>query len=470
MNSAEEIPLTEDGGVIKKYLKVNENGELAPAGRKVDVLYTGRLLDGTVFDSSTNFESPFSFDLGKGSVIKGWDIAFQSMRVGEKAIIRCAPEYAYGERGAPPTIPPNSTLEFEVELLNIQEKNKWDLTPEERLGKSSSLKDEGNKAFKEGSLEDARRLYKKAIDTSIDEPETVIKDLHITLNSNMMLVLLKLGDHSKTIRYGNRLLKLDPKNVKGLFRRGQANAAEGYLEEAKKDLSKAHELDPKNNDVIKEFNKVILRLKEAKDKEKKAFQGLFQEELFEYNEPTDYSDNNNPVVFLDIAIGEESPQRIEIELFSNLVPKTAENFLKLCTGECGKGKNEKNLHFKGTNFFRLQKEKWISGGDIIDNCGTGGESIFGELFEDENFKAKHLGRGFLSMCNSGKNTNSSTFNILFKKNEYFDNKYVVFGYIRKNIEFLNKLEAVEVGNGEVPAQEIKIVDCGVSKMKLVQPN
>lgn len=118
------------------------------------------------------------------------------------------------------------------------------------------------------------------------------------------------------------------------------------------------------------------------------------------------SDSSNPVVFMDITIGGSPKGRIEIELYANIVPKTANNFRCLCTGERGLGRiSGKTLHFKGSSFHRVIPGFMCQGGDFTRHNGTGGESIYGEKFEDENFTLKHTGPGILSMANAGKNTN-----------------------------------------------------------------
>lgn len=106
-----------DGGVLKEIITEGKIDEIPPKGCKVQVHYTGTLTDGTKFDSSRDRNEPFEFDLGKGSVIKAWDIGVATMKKGERAILTCASDYAYGTAGSPPTIPPDSTLKFDVEVL-----------------------------------------------------------------------------------------------------------------------------------------------------------------------------------------------------------------------------------------------------------------------------------------------------------------------------------------------------------------
>ncbi|KAL1088018.1 hypothetical protein V6Z11_D08G223700 [Gossypium hirsutum] len=174
------------------------------------------------------------------------------------------------------------------------------------------------------------------------------------------------------------------------------------------------------------------------------------------------------MVFFDVSIGGDLVERIIIELFADVVPKTAENFRALCTGEKGIGKSTgKPLHYKGTFFHRIIKGFMAQGGDFSKGNGTGGESIYGGKFADENFKLTHDGPGVLSMANSGPNTNGSQFFITFKRQPHLDGKHVVFGKVIKGIEVLKKIELVGTGDGK-PAQPIKISDCGETSESKIQ--
>jgi len=170
----------------------------------------------------------------------------------------------------------------------------------------------------------------------------------------------------------------------------------------------------------------------------------------------------NPKVFFDITIGnanENNGGRITFELFKDVVPRTAENFRALCTGEKGVGKSGKNLHFKGSSFHRIIPGFMCQGGDFTKGNGTGGESIYGNKFEDENFKLTHTAPGILSMANAGKNTNGSQFFICTAKTPWLDGKHVVFGKVLDGIEVVRKMEAVGTDSGTT-RKEVKIVDCG----------
>ncbi|KAF8405084.1 hypothetical protein HHK36_009981 [Tetracentron sinense] len=215
----------------------------------------------------------------------------------------------------------------------------------------------------------------------------------------------------------------------------------------------------------------------------------------------------NPRCFLDITIGGELEGRLVIELYSDVVPKTVENFRALCTGEKGIGPNtgvplhykvslslslsfflffsfldleflflcaritnwppafyqfanDSSNPFQGICFHRILKGFMIQGGDISAGNGTGGESIYGLKFEDENFELKHERKGMLSMANSGPNTNGSQFFITTTRTPHLDGKHVVFGKVVKGMGVVRSIEHVTTGDGDDHTLDVVIVDCG----------
>ena len=163
-------------------------------------------------------------------------------------------------------------------------------------------------------------------------------------------------------------------------------------------------------------------------------------------------------VYFDVSIGEMDAGRIEIDLFCD-TPKTSENFRALCTGEKGNGVSKKPLHFKDSIFHRVIPGFMAQGGDFTNFNGTGGESIYGRTFKDENFIHKHVGPGILSMANSGPATNGSQFFLCFEKFPHLDNKHVVFGQVSSGYEVLGAIEQFGSKTGST-SEIVKIKDCG----------
>lgn len=173
-----------------------------------------------------------------------------------------------------------------------------------------------------------------------------------------------------------------------------------------------------------------------------------------------YTSATNPVVYFDMTVGGLVAGRIEMTLRADVVPRTAENFRCLCTGEKGVDvRTNKKLWFRGCSFHRVIPGFMCQGGDITRGNGTGGLSIYGPKFGDENFQLPHTGAGTLSMANAGPGTNSSQFFVCAGPTSFLDGKHVVFGQVTKGLDVVRATERVGSKEGKT-ARTVLINDCG----------
>uniref|UniRef100_A0A6V4G211 peptidylprolyl isomerase n=1 Tax=Prymnesium polylepis TaxID=72548 RepID=A0A6V4G211_9EUKA len=273
-----------EGGCFKSIQKEGKSaGGTPPPGSKVKVHYVGTLLDGSKFDSSRDRPGFFEFTIGQQQVIKGWDVGVATMHKGEVAVLTCRADYAYGASGHPPTIPPNATLKFEVELFGWKaERTKpvWQMSDGEKLSEAAASKAKGTDAFKAQEWAEAQELYADAAELtegSFEEPAQAdeAKTMRTSCLLNQAQCSLKLEEWHEAASTCAKVLEIDASNVKALFRRGTARTHLQEFEEAKADLREASRLDPKSRDIREAFALCKEKASSAKSSEKAMMAKMF---------------------------------------------------------------------------------------------------------------------------------------------------------------------------------------------------
>ncbi|KAF3327741.1 peptidyl-prolyl isomerase-like isoform X1 [Carex littledalei] len=275
----------DDKKITKKILKEGEGYERPNEGAVVKVKLIGRLQDGTVFTKKGHEEEEFEFKTDEEQVIVGLDQAVMSMKKGEIALVTIPPEYAFSStesRQDLAVVPANSTVIYEIELVSfVKEKEAWDLNNAEKLEAAGKKKEEGNALFKSGHYARASKRYEKAAksieyDSSFsDEEKKQSKLLKISCNLNNAACKLKLRDYKQTEKLCTKVLELDGKNVKALYRRAQAYMNLADLDLAEIDIKKALEIDPDNRDVKLEYKTLKEKVKEYNRKDKQLYSKMF---------------------------------------------------------------------------------------------------------------------------------------------------------------------------------------------------
>ncbi|KAI5599853.1 hypothetical protein POPTR_002G248300v4 [Populus trichocarpa] len=278
--------VTDDKKVIKKILKEGDGYDRPNEGAVVKVKLIGKLQDGTVFFKKGQDDSElFEFKTDEEQVIDGLDRAVSTMKKGELALLTIAPEYAFGSSESQQelaVVPPNSTVCYEIELVSFdKEKESWDMNTDEKIEAAGKKKEEGNVLFKAGKYAKASKRYEKAVkyieyDSSFSEEEKKqAKALKVACNLNNAACKLKLKDYKQAEKLCTKVLELESRNVKALYRRAQAYIQLADLDLAEFDIKKALEIDPDNRDVKLEHKTLKEKMKEYNKKEAKFYGNMF---------------------------------------------------------------------------------------------------------------------------------------------------------------------------------------------------
>ena len=450
-----------------------------------------------------------------GWVIRGLSAGCETMHRGEKAEFLFSPDYAYGAKGSTshPKVPPRATLRYEVEMRTWKpalsaERSMLDMPWQDRLELAYSTKDSAGEHFREGQPEEARERYWKAAmlmdvignpGTPVEMPKERLDEqnalaLVCWLNEAMSYIRMAQNEEAtgcnyrgakldsasnptlwrKAIASCDRALKLDPANVKAHYRKGLAYAKLHEFDLAREMYAVAIKGEPQSREIRTALEELKQAQAQAHAADAKMFQRVMDKSKGLYDGAPDVSLEGEggsarasvppcPRVWLSFARDGEALGRVEIELWANQLPRTAENFRALCTGEKpAHSITRRPMHYKGTPVHRVVPGLCVQSGDIIFGDGRGGASIHGPYFADEGFETKHDAPGLLSMANNGPDTNRSQFFITTAPAPHLDGKHVVFGRVLSGMEVVRSIEGGAL-DGERPTETVLIDDCGESK-------
>ncbi|RZC62049.1 hypothetical protein C5167_023825 [Papaver somniferum] len=278
--------VTPDKKVVKKILKDGEGYEKPNDGTVAKVKLIGKLQDGTIFlKTGHDAEEPFEFKTDNDEVIEGLDRAVMTMKKGEVALVTIEPEYAFGSSESQQelaVVPPGSTVYYEVELVSfVKDKESWDMDNGEKIVAAGRKKEEGNALFKAGKYARASKRYEKAAkfieyDSPFSEEEKrEAKTLKVSCNLNNAACKLKLKSYKEAEKLCTKVLEIESRNVKALYRRAQAYINLVDFDLAELDIKKALEIDPNNRDVKMEYKVLKEKVKEYNKKDAKFFGNIF---------------------------------------------------------------------------------------------------------------------------------------------------------------------------------------------------
>ena len=527
-NDADYIDdITGDGGVLKDVLKPGAGDELGPyppVPSRVKVRHTTTVDDAarTAVDAGV-----VEFHLGDDErVPRGWHKGVRTMRKGEEAELILAPAYAHGAAGRPPSVPEGASVRCRLELLawTAPRKEAHELTLDEALAEAATLKAKGTDAFKGGAWAEARGAYERAAGLLAEreegwggeaplEDDSPARALLLSCWLNAAQCALKLEEWYGARDAAGKALALDGASVKALFRRGRALMALGEFGAAKGDLREANRLDPKSREV-REAWEACAAAEAAAEGEEKRLASRMAARMVRAVAPA-AAVRANRRVWLDVSVDGAAAGRVVIELFSDEVPRAAENFRALCTGEFGVAISDgaTPLCYRGSRFVRAlscdtsasapifesndqgarQFKPWdgllVHGGDNVrGGAGDGpGESIYGGPFEDEASARTFSEPGLVAMAAAAPprdaaraaaaahapHRNGSSFLITTKaapaalggeRIPHLDGRHVIVGKVSKGIDVVRKIQKARLADGAAAdgrlAAAVVITDCG----------
>jgi len=274
-------------GVLKRIIKEG-TGELPEPNSRITIHYIGKIAEsGAVFDSSRERTRPEEIKLGEGMITEGWELSLLSMKQGEISRFYIFSNYGYGELGCPPRIPARSNLLFEIEMLNIEriplplplEKEE---SFEERIKKATTEKESGNSFYSKAAYRKAVKSYNRGIahfnglHDLLEEEEEELNKIKLPLLLNLTAANIQLKDYLKARQSAEQALAIDPKNIKALFRLGQAQRYLGNFDLARSKLNEASNLQPSDKAIKDELKQLDVDIIEYHKKTKDIFFGMFE--------------------------------------------------------------------------------------------------------------------------------------------------------------------------------------------------
>lgn len=363
-----EMDVCGDGGLIKRTIRLGDvDCGRPPVPCRVKFRFVGTVLpDGSRFDAGVREAM-----LGENELVRGLERGLRCLSKGETAELVCRSDYAYGDEGRPPLVPPGASVRYEVELISwvTPKKERWELGAAELFDEAERLKALGTRSFGVSDWEGAQRQYHEGARLLLNDFDELVSAAGKEAATHALLMTLWLNECQAALKreewfVAERVASLvlgklsDPLgrerglNVKALFRRGKARVRLSRFVEARSDLREANRLDPTSREVRELWEGLRERESAAKAGGDAVLGKMTQRLLYRELNVAPRRRSTLPHVWMDVSIGGKHAGRIVYELFADRTPRTAENFRALCTGERGVSERGVRLHYKGSCFHR----------------------------------------------------------------------------------------------------------------------